>query len=219
MLSADRIFVMAGVNGAGKSSIGGEHIREQGFSYFNPDEAAQRIRTQTNCSLEEANAQAWDEGKQRLERAIAAREGFTFETTLGGNTMPRLLREAADAGMDVVVWFVGLSTPEQHIARVRARVEAGGHDIPEEKIRERWDGARRNLIVLMPFLSELKVFDNSAEADAETGKIPAPRLLLEWRQGRIAAPPMENILHETPEWAKPILAQALKLHRVISRTR
>jgi predicted ABC-type ATPase len=85
-----------------------------------------------------------------LERAIAERLGFAFETTLGGQTISALLHEALAASTEVRMWFVGLNGPELHIARVRSMVARGGHDIPEEKIRERYDRSRINLIELMP---------------------------------------------------------------------
>ena len=207
-----RIFVLAGVNGAGKSSVGGARLRRIGMSYFNPDEAAVRIRQELGCSAEQANVHAWNEGKQLLEQAIHERTSHAFETTLGGSTLPRLLGKAADAGLEVRIWFVGLATVEQHIARVQARVARGGHDIPEAKIRERWDASRRNLIILMPRLTELRVFDNSNERDPETGAIPIPRLLLHWERGMFIAPPA-SALELTPEWAKPIVAAALQLSR------
>lgn len=125
--------------------------------------------------------------------------------------MTLLLGNAVEAGFDVRVWFIGLSSVEQHIARVRARVAHGGHDIPEAKIRERWDSSRRNLIKLMPRLTEIRVFDNSDERSPENGKIPPPRLLLHWKRGAIIAPSI-SALESTPEWAKPIVASALKLH-------
>ena len=203
-----RIYVLAGVNGAGKSSVGGRSLRLVGGDYFNPDELAAAIREESGCSLEEANARAWTEGKERLEQAIRERRNFTFETTLGANTIPRLLRQAADEGFDVRIWFVGLASVEQHMARVRARVASGGHDIPEEKIRERWDGSRRNIIRLLPHLTELRVFDNSAERDPDTGILPTPRLLLHWSSGTIIA-----LSSETPDWAREILAAALHLTR------
>jgi predicted ABC-type ATPase len=204
------LYVVAGVNGAGKSSLGGELLREQGLNYFNPDEAARKIRDVSGCPATEANAQAWNEGKRLLEKAIRERLSHAFETTLGGTTIPRLVGKAADAGFDVRMWFMGLATVEHHIARVRARVASGGHDIPEAKIRERWDGSRRNLIVLLPRLTELRLFDNSAERDAETGEMPPPRLLLHYARGVIVAPALAE-LEATPEWAKPIVAAALQL--------
>jgi predicted ABC-type ATPase len=204
------IFVLAGVNGAGKSSLGGALLRNAGLAYFNPDEAARVIRNATGCSVDEANSHAWEEGRRRLEAAITDRMSHAFESTLGGRTIPALIAQAAHAGFTVPVWFVGLSDPEQHIARVRSRVAAGGHDIPEELIRRRWDSSRRNLIALLPHLTELKVFDNSEEGSPATGTIPEPRLVLHWRQGRIVAPGL-RALQRTPEWAKPIVAAALKL--------
>ena len=207
------IYVLAGVNGAGKSSIGGAQLRHEKLDYFNADEAAQRIREGIGCPIEEANSIAWHEGKRMLEDAIASRSNYAFESTLGGTTIPRLLAEAADSGFDVLVWFVGLSSADQHVERVRRRVAAGGHDIPEETIRGRWNTSRRNLIALLPSLTELKVFDNSRDGDPAAGTVPAPILLLHWRNDRIVSPPAED-LETTPEWAKPIVARALQLQRI-----
>jgi len=207
-----RIVVLAGINGAGKSSLGGAFMRAARQDYFNPDEAARLIRDSTGCSQDEANSLAWQEGKRGLESAIQGQYDYAFESTLGGNTIPAMLVEAAGTGLEVFVWFIGLSTPEQHIARVRARVAAGGHDIPEEMIRRRWDASRRNIIALMPHLAELRVFDNSEEENPATGTIPAPRLLLHWRRNRIVAPSARKML-ATPDWAKPIVAAALKLQQ------
>lgn len=206
------IFVLAGVNGAGKSSLGGEIIRRGGFRYFNPDEVARRIQAMSGCTVEEANGLAWADGKRRLESAIKGRLNHAFESTLAGRTIPALLIDATRAGFEIVVWFTGLSSPEQHIARVHARVASGGHDIPEEMIRKRWDTSRRNLITLMPHLTELRIYDNSEESDPARGTIPRPRLLLHWRRGRIVAPRAKAMLL-TPEWAMPIVAAALKLQR------
>lgn len=211
------ILVLAGVNGAGKSSVGGSVIRQIGTTYFNPDERSAEIRRKLGMSMPDANVRAWTEGKELLELAIRDRFDHAFETTLGGTTIPRLLVEAAEADFDVRIWFVGLSTPEQHIARVRARVAEGGHDIPEQKIRERWDTSRQNIIALLPHLAELRVFDNSEDGDAFTGMIPPPKLLLDCRHGVVVGPASVT-LEETPEWAKPIVAAALQLYRSHERS-
>lgn len=208
------LFVLAGVNGAGKSSLGGATLRSRQLDYFNPDEAASRIRATLGCSVDEANARAWNEGRLLLENAIRDGTSHAFETTLGGRTMARLIAGAALAGFDVRMWFVGVGTVEQHIARVRARVASGGHDIPEEKIRARWDSARLNLIALMGYLAELRVFDNSAERDPN-GTIPIPSLVLHWNRGSVIypSPTAAGEIETTPEWAKPIVTAALQLAR------
>ena len=203
------VYVIAGTNGGGKSSIAGAMLRQHGVEPFDPDAAARRIALRLpGLSQAEVNSAAWHEGRRLLERAIAERLSFAFETTLGGATMTALLEQALASGLDVRVWYVGLDSPERHLARVRARVAAGGHDIPEATVRRRFHTSRLNLVRLLPRLTELRVYDNSAEADPATGVAPAPRLLLHTRRGRIVA---SGPLAATPAWAKPILAAALKI--------
>jgi predicted ABC-type ATPase len=173
------IYVLAGTNGAGKSSIGGAILLQHGVEYFNPDEAARLILTANpGITQAEANSAAWHEGKRLLERAVAERCSFAFETTLGGQTITALLDRALSEGVEVRFWYVGLRSPELHIARVRSRVARGGHDIPEETIRARYNGSRLNLIRLLRKLTELRVYDNSHEADPFTGLAPEPMLIL-----------------------------------------
>jgi predicted ABC-type ATPase len=203
------VFVLAGVNGAGKSSIGGHLLAKQGVAWFNPDTFARELREATGCSQSDANAQAWQEGMRRLDAAVRAGAHFAFETTLGGNTVPAKLREAARTH-DLLVWFVGLSSPEQHIARVALRVAAGGHPIPEAKIRERWPAALANLIALMPVIAHLQVYDNSV--DVARGKpVPDPTLVLEMIGGKLVSPRGVAALARTPDWAKPLVEAALEL--------
>jgi predicted ABC-type ATPase len=207
--AAPRIYVLAGVNGAGKSSIGGAMLRSAGANYFNPDEAAAAmIAANRGLDQTKANAAAWRQGKRLLEKAIDERLDFAFETTLGGSTMTRLLHEAASQGFEVRVWYVGLASPEEHIARVAHRVSQGGHHIPETVIRRRWRHSRQNLIQLLPQLTEVRVYDNSADADPAAGAHPEPTLVLHLLGGEIAGP---ADLSATPQWAKPIVAAALKM--------
>ena len=206
-----RIYVIAGVNGAGKSSIGGVIFRELGTDYYNPDEVARRILTRNPAlSQTDANSAAWHQGVRLLSRAIAERKDFAFETTLGANTITRLLQEAATHGVEIHVWYVGLANAQLHIERVEARVRSGGHAIAPDLIERRYEQSRINLIDLMPHLSELRVHDNSVDADPATGKPPKPKLLLHMKAGRIM-----NLddLKKTPDWAKPIVAAALKLRK------
>jgi predicted ABC-type ATPase len=177
--------------------------------YFNPDDATRRILSQEpGLSLAEANSKAWFEGMRLLQRAIDERGNYAFETTLGGRTVTAKLREAIRAGVEVRIWYAGLNSPDLHISRVRSRVTRGGHDIPESKIRERYTKSLLNLIGLLPVLTELVVYDNSDEADPETGNEPLPKLVLHLRQKEIVA---SCDLATAPEWAKPILAAALRV--------
>ena len=102
---------------------------------------------------------------------------------------------------------MGLASPELHVERVAARVRRGGHAIPEEIIRRRYERSRLNLVQLMPSLAELRVYDNSADADPEAGQVPTPQLVLHLEAGRTVGP---EDLSQAPDWAKPIVAAALE---------
>ena len=122
-----RILVLAGVNGASKSSLLGAMLQEGHATWFNPDSFT-RALTEQGWPLEEANAQALQEGKRRLQRALAEGTDYAFETTLGATTIPTLLRQACEQH-EVTIWFCGLASVELHLQRVAARVARGGYDI------------------------------------------------------------------------------------------
>ena len=204
------IFVLAGVNGAGKSSVGGAMLAAHGLAWFNPDTYARELAAQTGLNIAQANGLAWEHGRARLEAAIAAKTNYAFETTLGASTIPAMLAKARKSH-DIVMIFCGLASAQQHIQRVRARVTSGGHDIPEAKIHERWVASRANLVKLLPNLARLQVFDNSREA-AIGQPIPDPVLVLEMIGGRMVFPAREDVkaLGSTPEWARPIVQAAVE---------
>ncbi len=209
------IYVLAGANGAGKSSLGGAILSQLGAPFVDPDLAARRMRSvNPDITQEQANSAAWYEGTRLLRRAIDERSTFAFETTLGGHTISTLLAKALANDVEVRMWFAGLSSPGLHIARVRARVARGGHDIPEERIRHRYDRSRLNLIHVLPALTQLWVYDNSDDAAPEKGVAPEPLLVLHMARGKIVDACDLTI---TPGWAKPIVAAAIRAQRAPRR--
>lgn len=203
--------MLAGVNGAGKSSVGGSLLTDQGLAWFDPDAMARELVATLQMAQADANAQAWAFGVAQLEAALAHRRAFAFETTLGGRTVPALIERAA-ATHDVVMLYVGLDSVEHHLQRVRLRVAHGGHDIPEARVRERWLASRANLVRLLPCLARLQVFDNSTEA-APGEPIGDPLCVLELDRGRVAWPDAADAqaLAATPAWARPIVQAAFEL--------
>ena len=197
------IQVLAGVNGAGKSSIGGSAIRAAGQDCYNPDELARAMQAQfPDKSLQQINSDVWHEGLRRLEGAIRDKSHFVCETTLGGSTITNTLLDAIAAGVPVSVWYCGLDSAELHIERVAARVACGGHDIPEELIRSRYKTSMQNLCRLTPGLTQLAVYDNSKPLDNKGH--PGIRRLLHVVDGQL-----RELDHNMPAWAKPVAAVSL----------
>jgi predicted ABC-type ATPase len=204
------IIVLAGVNGAGKSSVLSALLLDEGLDWYNPDRYAAALVRELGMGLGEANGRAWHYGRSLLERAIATGGNHAFETTLGGNTITRLLRQAAGTH-DVLMLYCGLASPALHIARVAQRVAHKGHPIADEKIRERWNTSRSNLVQLLPVLARLQVFDNSVPVEAGED-IPDPALVLELEDGHVVFPDVRShaALVAVPAWAQPILEAAIQ---------
>lgn len=205
-VKSGRIIAAAGTNGAGKSTIVGGLIARLGGAYFNPDTFARELIA-AGCNAGDANAQAWMTGYKQLQQAIDGNSNFAFETTLGGSSIAMELLRALAIGRRVSIYYVGLTTPELHIQRVAERVARGGHDIPESKIRERFNSSRENLLRFIGTKAELRVWDNSTQT---TDGSPAPEEIFRVQRGKILVP-ADRVLAKTVSWAQPLLQRALNL--------
>jgi len=203
------ILVLAGVNGAGKSSVGGTALRSKGLDWFNPDTYTRELQRELGMPLEEANAAAWKEGTRRLQQAIDTGTNHAFETTLGGQTITDMLDRAAQTH-DVHIWYCGLHSLNLHHQRVLERVASGGHHIDADKIAARYRTSPLHLLRLMPRLASLNVYDNSAGA-APGQAVPDPVLVLRVVKSQVVHPADPASLSATPAWAKPLVERALEI--------
>ncbi|TAL76988.1 MAG: hypothetical protein EPN76_10220 [Burkholderiaceae bacterium] len=203
------MYVLTGVNGAGKSSIGGHLLTQASLPWYNPNDFSRALVSDYGHTQEQANIDAWQESTRRLRQAITQRRSFAFETTLGGQSITQNLLQACKTH-DVMIWYCGLRDPQLHLDRIKLRVQNGGHDIPEAKVRQRWESSLKNLIILMPSLAHLRIYDNSTqyELGQATGE---PILLLEMHAARRIYPAALADAAKTPEWAKPALEAAFEM--------
>ena len=154
--------VVAGSNGCGKTSLTTlARTKFQHVPILDPDAIARSLQEMTEGVGSDIEA-----GKQVLQQAealIESRQSFTVETTLSGGTYLRMAARAKAAGFNVVAFFVGTSSVEVNIGRVKGRVKKGGHDVPEEDQRRRYPRTLANMQKLLPLTDLVVVFDNSTE--------------------------------------------------------
>lgn len=178
----------------------------------NPDEETRQILSASPGTDEATgNAPAWRANVEHLQAAIDTGTDYTCETTLGGRTVTGLLLEAAAAGLEVCVWYYGLDNPGLHLQRRHSRVAHGGHDIPSDRVRERYTSSQQNLIRLLPHLHRLVAYDDSIDANPATGHLRTPGKVLEWQAGTLRYPRTPAQLRRTPEWAQALVAYAFDL--------
>jgi predicted ABC-type ATPase len=152
--------IVAGSNGCGKSSLtAGSRTNFQENPVLDPDAIAKAIDSAREGAHSDIEA-----GRRVLARAeemIDSRQSFTVETTLSGATYLKMAARAKAAGFNVVVFFVGTASIEINIARVKARVLKGGHDVPEDDQRRRYPRTLANMKKLLPIADLAVLYDNS----------------------------------------------------------
>lgn len=126
---------------------------------------------------------------------IAARATFTFETVMSHPSKVDLLREAREKGYRTYLYYIATNDPEINVTRVRIRVAAGGHPVPEHLIRARYERSLRLLPEAIKQSNRAYIFDNSAEG-AEKGT---------WIAEITDGDRLEFKTNETPKWFKNIV--------------
>jgi predicted ABC-type ATPase len=156
--------MMAGPNGSGKSSVySAAEIEtfDQSIWIINPDLLAARIRVAENLSLYEANVQALTRIETWLEASINAHQTVGVETVLSTDKYRRLVLAAKLKKFEFRLIYMTLESPDLHVERVRLRAQKGGHDVPEDKIRERWAKSLQQLPWFFQQPDGAAIFDNS----------------------------------------------------------
>ena len=147
------IVVFAGPNGSGKSTF--TEVLHPLMDYINADE----IKKNLKCSDIEAAQIA----ERQREDCLAHKRDFCFETVLSTERNLRLLERAKDMGCFVRCYYVLTADPRINVYRVRARVAAGGHDVPEDKIYARFDRAMALVPAVVAVSDICHIYDNSEE--------------------------------------------------------
>jgi predicted ABC-type ATPase len=155
------VIVVAGPNGAGKSTSAPYFLRDalEVTEFVNADAIAGGLSAFSPESVAIAAGRIMLE---RMRELAADRTDFAFETTLAGRGLARFLADLQSKGYHVHVLFLGLESADLAVARVAERVRLGGHDVPVDTIRRRYDQGLRNFFRLyMPMADSWQYFDNS----------------------------------------------------------
>lgn len=149
------VLAIAGPNGAGKTTFYNAHVAGSGLRLVNADRLAADLAI-------DAYAAAAIAARIRHELA-AGGESFAFETVFSDPVGDKLsfLEACAARGYTTAVVFIGLASAEMSTERVAIRVSQGGHDVPADKLRERFPRSLANLRAAVARLPHVVVFDNS----------------------------------------------------------
>jgi predicted ABC-type ATPase len=181
------LVAIAGPNGAGKSSYFESHLAQAALNFVNADVLAASL----GIGAYAASSLADDLRRKLVQR----RESFVFETVFSDPVGDKLefLESAERAGYVVLLIFIGIADSGISSDRVAMRVSQGGHDVPEDKVKERYPRIMSNLKRALVEIPNAWVYDHS---DLEAGY----RLIASRENGQGAE------LHGVvPEWLSAVL--------------
>ncbi|MGM9785387.1 MAG: AAA family ATPase [Candidatus Cryptobacteroides sp.] len=132
-----RMFIISGCNGSGKTTASYSVLPEmlECSEFVNSDEFAKGF---SPFDPGKASILASRYMIAKIRYLLARQKDFGVETTLATRTLLKTVKIAQSVGYTVTLLYFWLNSPELAIARVKARVEAGGHNIPEETVRRRY---------------------------------------------------------------------------------
>ncbi|MBR6245781.1 MAG: zeta toxin family protein [Bacteroidales bacterium] len=181
-----KLYIISGCNGSGKTTASYTLLPEilDCREFVNSDEFAKAF---SPFSPGSASIQASRYMVLKIRYLLERKSDFAIETTLATRSLKKIVTQAQELGYFVTVLYFWLDSPELAVARVKARVEAGGHDVPEETIR------RRYKLGLQYFF-----FDYSPIADrwilADNTEIPFKVIAQGWKKHMVVK---DNIKYES----------------------
>ncbi len=156
-----RCLIIAGPNGAGKTTFAREYLpREAGvFHFVNADLLAAGLSPLAPSAARVAAGKLF---LREIDRLAAAEADFAFESTLSGTTYLARLKRFKAAGYRLELVYLKLPDVRLALARIAARVRAGGHDVPEADVRRRFRRSWENYEhFYRPLADQSWVFDVS----------------------------------------------------------
>lgn len=157
MLDRPTLTIIAGINGAGKSSLR-DYVPNLG-AVIDPDKI-QREKF-SHLPLEKAQMQAGREAVRLQRYYIDNKVSFTQETTLSGKSILKSIKDIKEMGFKIVLLFVGIEGVELAKHRIALRVEKGGHYIPDKTVESRYGKTLENLPKVLELCDQAAIYDNT----------------------------------------------------------
>ena len=156
-----KLYIFAGVNGAGKSTFYINQLEVSSVIYgvrINSDEIVREFGDWQNPKDQNrAGRLALKLRKSYIERGI----DFNIETTLSGHSIVKFINEAKEAGYYITLYYVGLNSVKLSKQRVAIRAARIGHSIDDATLERRFSQSFENLARIIPICDEIYFFDNS----------------------------------------------------------
>lgn len=158
------VIIIAGPNGSGKSTFVSEYLRDSEITvYISADAIAERLVSRPE-DMDSVKVQAGRLFIKEIQELIQNGTDFIVEVTLAGKGFARTISQLKSAGYTVTIVFIFLKSAETSVARVRNRVQGGGHHVPTEDVIRRFYRSKYNFwYTYRELVDRWTLFYNSTE--------------------------------------------------------
>lgn len=156
------LWVLAGANGSGKSTFYYKFLLDTGIPFVNADEIARERYPQGTL---EASQKAQSEAHETYHRLLKKGESFCYETVFSHDSKIEFIQEAKKRGYKVNLVYIHLENPDLNVARVFQRVSEGGHQVSEEKIRDRIPRTLAHIQRVLTIVDAADIYENSNDEE------------------------------------------------------
>jgi len=190
MVNPRQLWVLAGGNGAGKSTFYNLYLAKYGIKFVNADLIARDIDSENPEGL---SYHAATVAAKIREDLILQGVSFCFETVFSHESKIDFLAQAKANGYKIILVYVHLFDASLNEARVKQRVSEGGHNVPTEKIHSRIPRTMQFIKTALSIVDEARILDNSYRED------PFQQIIvMKFGNYEVKVDPL-------PEWAKFLL--------------
>ena len=180
--------IVAGVNGAGKSSLTG--VLRTEMTNLGKIVDVDKMIVRCGGNVIEGGKKSIELIDECLEKEIS----FTQETTLSGHRILNTVKKAIEKGYYIRLYYVGLNSVEESLVRIENRVKKGGHNIPDSDVKRRFNKRFEDLVTILQYCDEATFYDN------ENGFVA----VAEYKNGEIL-----QIGNLQPQWLKELMEYIL----------
>jgi predicted ABC-type ATPase len=192
MTASKQLWILAGGNGAGKSTFYDKFLANRGITFVNADLIAKDIDAE---NLENLNYKAATIAAQLRDDLLEQGISFCYETVFSHESKIDFVGKAIARGYEIILVYIHLDNPELNEARVHQRVTTGGHNVPVDKIYTRIPRTMKHIAKVLPLVSEARLLNNSYRDD------PFKQVAIVKKGQRT------YVIDPLPDWAEAILRE------------
>lgn len=190
MSDAKQLWVLAGGNGAGKSTFYNQYLAKYGIKFVNADLIAKEMNSEIP---EDYSYHAATIAAKIRKDLVSKGVSFCFETVFSHESKIDFIAQAKALGYKIILIYIHLSDSGLNQARVHQRVLEGGHAVPPEKIHSRIPRTMKNIKAALSLVDEARFLDNSFKDN------PFQQILV------VKNKKVQPLVSPLPEWAEKIL--------------